>query len=205
MYSFHLTPTHTKKFYICSYGGCGSYLLAKALQSYGKTYHIHSRMPPSQLEFIGKEHGNAYEEWFNGVKIPANKLHEYHVIYIYRNPVKAISAVVRRFDLKDHLKHIQCNPTITIHDVVTQKKDLFGLNDFHHNYTQPSNRNYKIYCVKYEDLFDQHHTLSKALGIGPLNIVKNEHPYTPEHIDTLNDIYQDLNNEMAKNNFITIS
>ena len=44
-----------KHFYVCSYGGSGSKMLCSALNKYGKTTHIHSRMPPNNLEYIGNE------------------------------------------------------------------------------------------------------------------------------------------------------
>ena len=41
-----------KKFYVCLYGGGGSKMLYKALEKYGATYHIHSRVLPDKLEYI---------------------------------------------------------------------------------------------------------------------------------------------------------
>ena len=62
-----------KIFYVCSYGGSGSKMLCNALSKHGKTKHIHSRKPPNNLEYIGKEKGgNMYSEWFNGIAIPKN-------------------------------------------------------------------------------------------------------------------------------------
>lgn len=96
---------NNKTFYICSYGGCGSKMLCTALEKYGNVKHIHSRKPPNKLEYIGKEHGGtSYHEWFNGVVIPEEKLKNYYVIYIYRNPVCSIQS---RFTNKNHLKHVQ--------------------------------------------------------------------------------------------------
>ena len=74
-------------FYVCSYGGCGSYMLCNYLSYFGKVYHIHSRNTPKNLEYIGEENSNKYiySEWFNHVEIEKNKLYKYQVIYIYKN------------------------------------------------------------------------------------------------------------------------
>ena len=55
-----------KTFYVCSFGGSGSTLLANSLKPYGRVEHIHSRIPPLELEYIGNNKGgDTYYEWFN--------------------------------------------------------------------------------------------------------------------------------------------
>ena len=63
---------HNKIFYVCSYGGCGSYMVCDYLRNFGRVYHIHSRFPPNNLSYIGKEntHKPVYDEWFNDAEIP---------------------------------------------------------------------------------------------------------------------------------------
>lgn len=148
-----------KTFYVCSYGGSGSTMLSTALQQYGKVYHIHSRNPPDNLEYIGAEKGgNSYREWFNGIAIPTNELEHYFVIYIYRNPTFSIPS---RFTNPDHLCHIQIDSSIQLTDVLSTGNDLYKIREFHDNYTKPNkNRNYKIHCVKYEDIFEKQQELS---------------------------------------------
>ena len=195
-----------KIFYICSYGGSGSYMLCRALNKYGRVKHIHSRNPPDNLKYIGNEKGgNIYFEWFNNINIPENKIKNYYVIYIYKNPVKSI---ISRFRIKDHLDHIQIDRNITLNDVVKKEKDLYKINEFYNNYTKINKkRNYKIYSVKYEDIFDKQFELSKILGIGPLNLIKKETKRNPDKkiIKKLNEIYKDLIDKMNKNNFIMIN
>ena len=192
-----------KTFYVCSYGGCGSKMLTHALEPYGVVEHVHSRKPPDKLEFIGRRGGGrAYYEWFNGIQVPENQIDDYYVIYIYKNPVKSILSI---FTNPLHLDHIQTNRNTTIQDVVDSSKDLYGVKEFYDNYTKPGNRNYKIYCVKYEDIFEKQDELSELLGIGKLGLVKKETDRTHKDYDKLTEIYKDLNDSMEKNDFIMVN
>jgi len=72
--------------------------------------------------------------------------------------------------------------------------------EFYNNYTQRnSNRNYKIYSVKYEDIFEKQDELSELLEIDQLNLVKKETNRTRNNannqIETLNKVYKDLIND----------
>ena len=197
-----------KIFYVCSYGGSGSYMLCGALNRYGKTKHIHSRKPPDNLEYIGNEKGGkVYCEWFNSIVIPENELENYYVIYIYRNPSLCIpSRFTDKYGYKNHkmhLEHIQTNEQVKLDDVLSSGEDLYKIREFYDNYIKPNKkRNYKIYCVKYEDIFDKQDELSDLLGIGKLNIVNKS---SRKDNKELNKIYADLIDEMNKNNFIIIS
>jgi hypothetical protein len=211
-----------KLFYVCSYGGSGSTILCKYLKNFGDVRHIHSRVPPKTLEFVGKEKGgDAYGEWFNGVEIEKKRLKKnmYYVIYIYRNPIKAIYS---RFRNPFHLDHIQVVRTTTIQDVIEKKQDLYGIRDFYNNYmlnaivkngkTIPK-RNYSIICIKYEDLFDNLDELHGTLGIIPEEVAEVKQVFKMEkqetereypEYDSLYEIYKDLIEEMNKNNFIEL-
>lgn len=191
-----------KIFYVCSYAGSGSKMLCSALKKYGETKHIHTRQPPNNLEYIGNEKGGkTYSEWFNGIVIPEEELKYYYVIYIYRNPSFSIMS---RFNNPLHLEHVQIDKSIKLKDVLNLKKDLYKIREFYDNYAkQNEKRNYKIYCVKYEDIFDKQDELSKLLGIGKLNIVnKSSRKISNEKLDN---IYAALIDEMNKNKFILIS
>ena len=190
-----------RTFYVCSYGGCGSTYLCEMLKQYGSVEHIHSREPPELLEYVGGE--NTYKEWFNGQKIPEPDLQNVTVIYIFKDPVKAIFS---RFHNPLHLRNIQIE-YCTIKDVIEKEEDLFRINDFFTNYTTSNtNRNYKIICVKYEQLFEKQNELCKLLNIGPLNLVKIETDRQVNKLneDQLNIIYKDLKNTMENMDFITI-
>jgi hypothetical protein len=193
-----------KTYYVCSYGGSGSKMLCSALSKYGNVRHIHSRYPPEKLEYIGSENNTSkvYHEWFNGVKINEDKLDNYEVIYIYRNPVKAI---LSRFDNPRHLMHIQLEKYASINDVINSGEDKFAIEEFYNNYTTKNdNRNYKIHCVRYEDIFDKQDELSELLGIGSLGLIKKEtnRDINIEIEKSLNKIYKNLINRMNKNKSI---
>ena len=197
----------TKTFYVCSYGGCGSKMLCYALRKYGNVEHIHSKNPPNKLEYIGRNMGgNCYGEWFNGIKIPENEINNYYVIYLYKNP---INSILSRFLNPADLEHIQSDKNITIDEVINSSNDLYGVHEFYNNYTiNNKEKNYKIYCVKYEDIFEKQNELSEILNIGPLNLIKRETKYEElenKYHKKLNEIYKDLINTMNNNDFITIN
>ena len=195
----------SKIFYICSYGGSGSTMLCNALLPYGKVFHIHSRNPPEKLEYVGKEAGgNTSDLWFNGIKIPQDELHKYYVIFIYKNPIKCIYS---RFQNAWHLKHIQ-SPNCSLQQVLEQNKDLYGLEEFYNNYTSlNTKRNYNIYSIKYENIFERQNDLSRLLNIGPLNLIKKEsnRTYNTEEVNKLNLIYKNLIEKQKKNGFIIMN
>lgn len=190
-----------KVFYVCSYGGCGSKMLTTALKRYGNVKHVHTRFPPDKLQYITNEQ-------FNGVEVPPELLKNYYVIYIYKNPVKAILSRFTgapRFN-KKHLIHVGCNPRITVDGVINQSKDLYQLQQFYDNYTKPAHRNYDVYCIKYETIFDRQTEISKFFDIGPLNLVRiesNRNMLESKH-PQLYTIYDDLIQQMAKNDFIFV-
>ena len=192
----------TKTFYVCSYGGSGSKMLCNALSKYGNVKHIHSKKPPDKLEYIGSENGGTgYSEWFNGIKIPENQVENYYVIFIYRNPSFAIES---RFTNPVHLDHIQSNRSVKLKDVLSSGKDLYNVREFYDNYTKPNkNRNYKIYSIKYEEIFDRQYEISILFGIGILNMVNKS--LKKNSNEKLNHIYSDLITEMNNNSFIMIS
>ena len=69
-----------------------------------------------------------------------------------------------------------------------------------------SKRNYKIVCVKYEDIFEKQDALSKYLGVGPLNLIKQEtnRPENAEITKILEEIYKDLLDDMREKPFLHV-
>lgn len=200
-------------YYICSYGGSGSTVLYEYLKNFGNAYHIHDRYPPNELTYIGSENTTnpVYREWFNTTQIPEDKLDNYKVIFIYRNPIRAIYS---RFIQKNiytpyikHLQHIKCknNGNIPLRDVLHYKNDLYGITEFYDNYTIPQKRNYTIYCVRYEDMFENMHILNETLGIPTIPTLipkKRERNQLFPYVLQLTNIYNSLLNRMKEMPFI---
>lgn len=195
----------SKNIFICSYGGCGTVILRNTLQKLGYTVHaLHSRNPPIKLEYFGKNNGGkAHCLHFNGIPIPDNLLENYTVIYIYKNPINAIYS---RFMRSVHLRYIQAKKEYTFQQLIDAKSDIFGLEEFFDNYFTPNpERNYKIYCIKYEEMFDHFQEISEKLNlIEPLNITKKETVRDQVEIDTLTQIYQPLIDKMKTKKFLEI-
>jgi hypothetical protein len=200
-------------FYVCSSGGCGSTLLYNYLSNFGKVYHIHDRYPPTKLCYIGKENtdDNVYSEWFNNIEIKDNLLSNYKVIFIYRNPIDVIFS--RFVQLKGpnipHLQNIKCinNGNIGLGDIINSKRDFYGLEHFFDNYTIPQLRNYKIYCIKYEEFFKNISFINKVLEIPDvpqLYPVKKERNKKYTYVKELTLIYSRLINKMNNMRFIEI-
>ena len=198
-------------YYVCSSGGCGSTILSKYLKNFGNVYHIHDRNPPEKLCYVGKTNttDDVYEEWFNKVVIPEDKLSCYKVIFLYRNPIDVIFSrcIQKNGPNIAHLQHIQCinNGLIGLGDVLNAKKDLYGLEEFYDNYTIQKKRNYLIHCVKYEHFFNNIELFNRSLGIPDVKSlypIKNERLKKFSHLKELNAIYYNLITKMNKMPFI---
>lgn len=200
-------------FYVCSSGGCGSTILFNYLSNFGNVYHIHDRYPPDKLCYTGNINTDqpVYQEWFNKTEIPENKLSNYKVIFIYRNPIDVIFS---RFATPSgpnitHMKHVKCdnNGEIYFGDVIKSGKDLYKLEEFFDNYTVFKERNYQIYCIKYEFLFYNISLLNKVLGIPDIKTLypfKNERKKRYTYLKELTTIYYSLNNKMSRMKFLEI-
>lgn len=202
-----------KIFYVCSSGGCGSTIIFNYLKNFGTVYHIHDRYPPNKLEYVGNVNTDkgVYSEWFNGVQIPEEHLDNYKVIFIYRHPIQVIYS---RYAQKNgpnvaHLTNIKCDNggNINIFDVLKSGKDLYKMEEFFDNYTIPSDRNYNIYCVKYELFWDNISLFNRLMGIPDIKAlypVKYERPKKLQFLIQLTTIYNSLINKMKSMKFIEI-
>jgi len=200
-------------YYICSYGGSGSTVLFNYLSNFGNVYHIHDRYPPLNLSYVGNQNTNinTYDEWFNTVEIPQEKLKKYKVIFIYRNPIPVIFSRYAQNNAPNipHLQHIKCvnNGNINLLNVISTGQDLYGIENFYDNYTLAKNRNYYIYAVKYELLWKNFSLFNKIIGIPDIKELypkKVEHPKKYIFIKELTFIYSSLINKMNKMSFIEI-
>jgi len=200
-------------FYVCSSGGCGSTILYNYLRNFGKVYHIHDRFPPNHLCYTGSINTNetVYDEWFNKTEIPKNELSNYKVIFLYRNPIDVIFS---RFALPKgpnirHMQNIKCdnNGEIYFGDIIQSRRDLYKLEEFFDNYTMFKDRNYPIYCVKYEHFFNNIGLFNKILGIPDIKSlypIKSERKKKYTYIHELSIIYYHLMQKMNKMRFIEI-
>lgn len=200
-------------FYVCSAGGCGSTIIFNYLKNFGNVYHVHDRYPPEKLCYVGGENTKepVYSEWFNKTEVSDDKLNNYKVIFIYRNPMQVIFS---RFALPKgpnitHLQHIKCdkNGEIYFGDVVKSGCDLYGLEEFFDNYTVPKKRNYTIYCIKYEDFFSNISKFNGILGIPDIKElypIRSERPKKFTFVKELSVIYGSLMRKMNKMRFIEI-
>jgi len=200
-------------YYICSSGGCGSTILFNYLSNFGNVHHIHDRYPPNKLQYVGSKttSEDINIEWFNGVEIPENEVENYKVIFIYRHPIPVIFS---RFAQKygpntKHLQNIKCDNSgnINFFDVLRERKDLYKMEEFFDNYTTiVSDRNYDIYCIKYELFFNHIRFFNKIMNIPDINElypIKYEKTRKYQYINELKFIYKKLIKKMEKMTFIT--
>lgn len=191
-----------KIFYICSYTGCGTMLLKTKLAKLGyETKIVHDRNPPKELEFVCNDFVEAgCEKYtnifkFNGIKVPDEYKDKVHILYIFKNPINSIYSRLHKYGFSRHI--FNDNKVIKYSDVIEQKKDLYELEEFFDNYTNPNEeRNYKITCINYHKLFDNQDELAKHLGVGSLNLVKRERPHEQRDYAILSEIYASLNNKI---------
>jgi len=143
-------------FIVCSYGGSGSWMLVRYLKNFGNAYHVHDRYPPKKLTYP-----NIKTERFSEKEIEIDKLSTFKVIFIYKNPINAIFS---RFDSVTHLQNIQ-SKEMKYSNIFTKKEDLFGITEYYNTYMNKSERNYIIYCIKYETFFDNTTNFNNVIGI----------------------------------------
>ena len=200
-------------YYICSFGGSGSTVLFQYLSNFGNVYHIHDRFPPCKLQHVGKNNAieDTYSEWFNKVEIPEPEINNYKIIFIYRNPIQVIYSRLTQKDNPNipHLQHIKCdnNGDISLANILTSSKDLYKLEQFFDNYTCKQERNYRIYCVKYEQFWDNIPFFNNIIGIPDIKElypIKHETRKPIRHTALLNNIYSSLINKMNNKTFIEL-
>ena len=200
-------------YYICSFGGCGSTILTNYLSNFGNVYHIHDRYPPTKLKYVGKNNTDKeiYSEWFNDVDVPDSDLKKYKIIYIYRNPLYVIFSRFAKPTGPNipHLQHIMCDNdgNIALYDILHSNQDLYKIEEFFDNYCLKKERNYPIYCVKYEQFWENISLFNKVIGIPDIKELyprKYERPKKIFFEHNLRVIYNNLMQKMNRMKFIEV-
>ena len=154
-------------FYVCSYGGSGSTMLAKFLSQYGTAYHIHSRKPPQQLTYPIDAR---FIDNFSDVPVLETELARCHVIYIFKNPTQSQISVYGAH----HRVHLEYpNPDNhelyppSLREYALGGKNTLSYGQHYNNYMCTADRNYKIIGVNYHKLWDAGvvHELFQALKL----------------------------------------
>ena len=194
-------------------------------------HHTHSKYPPTKLTRLTTRVLANQQHYFSTIDIVhKDSIKDYKIIFIYRNPIEVIySRFIEHYNSgwNNHLKNIQCqtqwssvngrvvksyedkNGYPTLKEVIKYKEDLYGMTEFFNNYVNPSKpRNYKIYCVKYEDFFDNIKKFNKIIGL-PDNKkyypTKKETNKSIEYFpNELKDIYSNLIHKIENMPFIKI-
>ncbi len=104
------------QFFICSYGGCASWSVARFLSRYGTVHHIHSRKSPEYLSLPVSR--KIFHRWFGGgikehfSNSPSDNIQDTsicRVLYLYVKPVYSIFSK-RAFSVR-HLRSIGVSRT----------------------------------------------------------------------------------------------
>jgi hypothetical protein len=96
---------------------------------------------------------------------------------------------------------------LTLYDIIHSKKDLYKLEEFFDNYSSKKERNYLIYCVKYEQFWNNISLFNQILGIPDIkSLYPRKHEKSrPIHFEKqLRSIYNNLIIKMHNMKFIEI-
>ena len=178
-------------------------MLCHYLKHFGDVHLVHSRYPPVNLTHVGNKNTlkPIHNQWFSCSPVPERELHEYTVIFLYENPV---STLYYRFG-HHHLYNIQSKyPQSTIDQMVSTKKDLFGIQEFYLNYMRARTSNYSIYYVKYEDFYDNIDTFNAVFNLPSIPDIYPIKPELPEFPcqKELSELYKGIINDMEYKPFI---
>jgi hypothetical protein len=179
-------------FYIYSFNeNYASTILSNYLKNFGKVYNNYEYEPPKNIS--------------------NSEIHKYKVIYIYRNPISMILDIIKNNN-EDELKIIRL-----IEDSVITQTDLFRIENSFDNFTNMTpkiNRNYGIFCIKYETMFDHLKVINNILGIQDVeelypirnDIDHKDYSSIIKEIDLeiLNKIYKQLIKKMSYMHFISL-
>ena len=182
-------PVSTPVYYICSVGGSAAEWLATQLKKKGKVYHVHSRSPPAELEYV-------VDGQFTGRKIPTTELAQYIVIVLEQDPVRAI---LDSFDNVKHLLSLECSTCPDILDVIETQKDLYDIEGFYQKYRESP---LPILWTSIPKLLQNHDNILTKLHLACISPPPRFHcPYEMKEVINLNkiDAYQPKRTEQKDN------
>jgi len=154
--SFRSFFVDEKEFYVCSYGGSGSWMLVNILKKYGRAYHIHSRNPPVSLTFPDGESFGRVRNYNKKAK----------VIFIYSYPEHSLNSS-NSFS-KEHwvnigVGNVDICPS-NLKEYYLMKKDYINYEGFFDNYYY-GKKSYNIIFVNYHKLWECQEEFFKLLNI----------------------------------------
>ena len=145
------SPVPKRRFFVCSYGGCGSKLLTEQLQKYGQSFHIHSRTPPRRLTRVRGEH-------FTEMPLPEDDGCGNRVIFLYSRPQYSLMCDASYGDV--HWRNIEV-PRHARYNIPHRREDYLELDDdpvnyleFFSNYTNGEARSYDVIAIDFHRLWD---------------------------------------------------
>jgi hypothetical protein len=185
-----------KSYYICSYGGSGSYLLQSFLKQFGETYHIHSRSLPSE---ITKVHREKFTD-----EIEDNNQKGF-VIYIYSKPAHSLLSRASYGNL--HWLNIEV-PSSVAHLIPGReerekyfelKEDLINYEQFWDNYVFHKS-SFPVLCLNFHHLWENLKALCDFCEIDDSNINHFPQKRNPSHKNNIpedkNNLFTSLNNKI---------
>jgi hypothetical protein len=189
-----------KHFYICSYGGSGSWLLFNFLKNHGLCYHIHCRNLPLNETRVIKALPPS-EEYVFDYNITPPKANVFF-IFIYARPQYSIMS--SRSYSPQHFSNIECQYPINLIpkkriDYFNLKEDLVNYEQFWENYVFHTS-SFPVLCLNFHYLWDNLKALCDFCEIDREHINAFPKKRQPSHKNIIpedvNSIFTSLNNKI---------
>jgi len=191
-----------KVFYVCSYGGCGSWMVVNFLSKYGYSYHMHKRKVPAYIDKIWdkdeiiKEHESRHT---TSCKFPETDNYQNYIIFIYSKPLFSLSC--RNSHGDKHWKNIGVDSSTLSKiqrphnpkNLLECSEDLIKYEEFWDNYVFHK-CNLPILCLNYHFLWDNLNILYDFCHIDKTDIKNFPKKRIPSYERRGDVILQDINN-----------
>lgn len=177
-----------KTFYVCSYGGSGSWLLVNHLKQFGKAHHVHTRKPPEQLSEVKGEHFTTKQ---------LSDITGHYVIYIYSEPEYSMHC--QQSFSGGHWRNIGVDPDL-IQDretYIKNNQDLIKYEQFFDNYHNLENKNYNILFIRFEKIWDNLDAISNHLDVSFDKFPGNKYNNKPKEFSRIS-VYDSFRERINK-------